>query len=783
MAPSASPRLRVLSVGGNAVSAFLSWRLQATNACDVTLVWKTGFDAVSQYGISFKSKQLGNERFKPRSVVRTPEDAAACAGGFDYVLLCVKALPDVYDLAAVIESVVTPEHTCILVNTTNSLGIEPYLHTRYPSNVILSLVSGASINQLGASEFEHLGNSDIWVGSTIKNSEISTSIQMDMAEALALTLVSGNVQCHVSTNIRQQQWERMIGPIAFYPLTVMLDSPNHSAMLEKPGIRKLVNDLIDELIAIAVAEECKFPPDFKTKTLEAMVQMTNMTNTMYMDYTARRPIEIEVHLGSPIKIAQLVGVKAPHCETLYGVLHHMNQMNLTRGPNSSPPSTATPPPRQMPPRGQMSMRGRPPPPNGQAPPGGPMGRRNPQITMNGGPPPPPNGYPPRMNGAYSPKPGSNGISRRNSFDGEFEEFGHLAMYPDMVDGGDGDFLPDGGVDGASMNGGAYGRNRSASNSEFAIRQREMMEFREQEMRRNGGGRGGGPGHQGHPGMGVRRHSRVYHEDDDDEEGYFDNGPVPPPIDPDSIDMMSVTSRRNRRVPSNGNLRNMEPGSVPNGGRAPRHSMGTPRPMMKNRTSARLVSDISTVHDNILENPLLGYSSNRYGTVDRKMLSESSRANSLSASRMGDPRDDGSFTNGNRGPYPPPGPRPNGNTNMRPNGPPINGNGYPPQDFRPRGPQGPPPPPGRPQYQPQQPLQRYPSAPGEPSIPNAIDHNNYDPVSQPHNLVKGPSSNKTRSTTGSASASAASSGSGRLESDRSAHSSSSSIERKSGFLRT
>jgi hypothetical protein len=46
--------IQVCSVGGNAVSAFLSWRLQATNACDVTLVWKSGFDTVHQYGISFK---------------------------------------------------------------------------------------------------------------------------------------------------------------------------------------------------------------------------------------------------------------------------------------------------------------------------------------------------------------------------------------------------------------------------------------------------------------------------------------------------------------------------------------------------------------------------------------------------------------------------------------------------------------------------------------------------------------------------------------------------------
>lgn len=46
--------MNVLVVGGNAVSAFLSWRLQATNACDVTLVWKSGYDHVAQYGISFK---------------------------------------------------------------------------------------------------------------------------------------------------------------------------------------------------------------------------------------------------------------------------------------------------------------------------------------------------------------------------------------------------------------------------------------------------------------------------------------------------------------------------------------------------------------------------------------------------------------------------------------------------------------------------------------------------------------------------------------------------------
>lgn len=150
-------------------------------------------------------------------MVRAPEEAANNKdGAFDYVLLCVKALPDVYDLAAVIESVVTPQHTCILVNTTHTLGVESHLEARFPSNVVLSLVSGAEITQLGASEFEHKGSTEIWVGPANKNPSMPSTIQGDMADALAMTLSSGQVDCHVSTNIRQQQYERMIGYVLVF---------------------------------------------------------------------------------------------------------------------------------------------------------------------------------------------------------------------------------------------------------------------------------------------------------------------------------------------------------------------------------------------------------------------------------------------------------------------------------------------------------------------------------------------------------------------------------------
>src|SRR5258707_689089 len=122
-----------------------------------------------------------------------------------------------YNLSDIIQSVVTPQHTCVLVNATNTLGVERHLEERFPTNVVLSLVSGADLTQLGSSEFEHSGSTEVWVGPANVNSSIPEAIQQDMSEALAMTLTTGQVDCKVSTNIRQQQYERMIGCVSIQP--------------------------------------------------------------------------------------------------------------------------------------------------------------------------------------------------------------------------------------------------------------------------------------------------------------------------------------------------------------------------------------------------------------------------------------------------------------------------------------------------------------------------------------------------------------------------------------
>ncbi|KXH36933.1 hypothetical protein CSIM01_12179 [Colletotrichum simmondsii] len=756
MAPM-TPRLKILSVGGNPVSAFLSWRLQATNACDVTLVWKSGFDHVAQYGISFKSPIFGNERFKPRHVVRVPEEAAHGGGPFDYVILCIKALPDVYDLAAVIDAVVTPQHTCILVNTTHTLGVEAAIEERFPTNVVLSLVSNAELSQLGQSEFEHKGSTEIWVGPSCKNDNIPGAIQSDMAEALAMTLNTAQVDCKVSQNIRQQQYERVIGPIAFHPASVIFETASHAQLLEKVGVKDMVTGVIDELLALADAHGCKLSPDFKQKTIDEMTKPTNPESIMWQDYIAKRPMEVETYLGSPIKLAKEAHVPVPRIESLYAILHNLNIVNRQKPPKPidvtmAPPGSPTsqsPLPRMSSANGaRPMMNGNGMPPNrGPRPrnssnlgPGPPPGMRRPP--MNGGPP---NGFP-----RGPPPPGSRAASRRGSMEGnDLEEFSHLMMYDDIPEGGE------------------PGYSHGPEGSELAIREREMelrqreLALREREMRMRS--RGPPPRRGPHP---MRNSAQVFDEEDDDDD-YFDpnSGPPAPMIDPDNFDMMSVTSRKNRKAaaaapPTRAQYHKNE---IYDAGGAPPARSSRFRPNFGRNRSSQIAS-IPAANENILDDPLFSYSSNRYGAVDRGTMQAGSRANSLTASRLDEMQmGGGPMAMGMNGAFPRRASQSPGN----PYSPSIRGgsgrpsppNGYhgPPMNGRPSPPDGM-----------RQPVPRYPPGHGNAVAPQQVEQ--HIGVS---GLVPPPKQKNMRSLTGSASASAGS-GESQNDTEPSAHSSQSSL---------
>jgi hypothetical protein len=354
-----------------------------------------------------------------------------------------------------------------------------------------------------------------------------------------------------------------------------------------------------------------------------------------------------------------------------------------------------------------------------------------------------------------------------------EEFSHLMLYDNIPE----EELAD--AEAKANGGGGMTNGHHPSPSDLALRERELalrqreIALREQEyaMRR-----------------GRRPPPSAVFDEDDDEDDYFDPAPrtpAQPMIDPDNFDMMSVTSRRTRKAPSASQLRKnpeLRSSQMP-GGRPP---------INRNRVSARLMQDIPGLNDPLMDNPLMGFSSNRYGAVDRKVIADESRTNSLTAARLEELQHSG--VNGgpyaaaavNRrvsqspanpygaagGPMSGPGPRSASVAGMhRP--PPMGGgyggggpNGVPGAGYGP-----PPPPPAEGGVR--QPIPQYPAGQGNQVAPQQVEQR----AGVSHLRPPKGSSTKMRSLTGSASASAESGDSGtslNIDSEKSASSSQSSL---------
>jgi hypothetical protein len=463
-----------------------------------------------------------------------------------------------------------------------------------------------------------------------------------------------------------------------------------------------------------------------------MIRPSPDQSIMYQDFIARRPMEVETYLGSPMKLAQEVRTSVPRIETLYTLLHHKNTTNLAK-PTAPPTSPGFKPP---PPR-SSSVAGSGPRPilNG----GGPMmngnGRRAPSYSgqpgmgRRGGPPS--NGYPPRANG-YTNGFGPDGAPRRPSMDGDdLGEFSHVVLY---------DNVPDGGVaengNGVYAEGSAHPSSNNVASLNYRERELELrrqeLELQKQQMYMNS---------QRRPPPQQRRPPPTAGGwDDEDGEDYFDamavsNGPSAAVMD-ENFDMLSITSRRTRKSSGNVNQSRQSDGGGYRGGRG---MFGRPK---QNRTSTRLMQDMPGLHDQIMNNPLMGYSSNRYGSVDRQAMGEQSRQNSLTSERLNEL---------SRGPvpyqgYPAPGPvqRRQSQSPGNPLSPPLK-RPSPPNGYMNGVPNGRPSPPGM-----RQPVPRHPPGHGNAVAPQQVEQ--HAGVS---NIYPQKQSPQVRSLTGSASASAGS----------------------------
>lgn len=140
--------VHVLIAGAGAIGAFYGSRLhqpESQPAVLVSVACRSNYDAVKRNGFDMDTHSYGKYHFKPHAVYNSMKEASQQQ--YDYVVVTTKALPDVLDDSELVQDVVTPGKTS-LVLIQNGVGVEEPHRKRFPSNPILSAVTVASAAQV-----------------------------------------------------------------------------------------------------------------------------------------------------------------------------------------------------------------------------------------------------------------------------------------------------------------------------------------------------------------------------------------------------------------------------------------------------------------------------------------------------------------------------------------------------------------------------------------------------------------------------------------------------------
>ncbi|KAJ2568683.1 hypothetical protein IW140_003672 [Coemansia sp. RSA 1813] len=317
-------------IGGGAIGGLFAWRLSLSRNVLVSLVCRSNYHRVKSNGYLMNSAQFGQGVYRPYKVYQTVEEAAEDQGAvFDYVIVALKALPNLYDSSQRVVQAVGPNTMILLFQ--NGIGIEQPFVARFPDNPLVSTVAFISVKQVdettndGPVVLRHGGFSFLAAGL-----HHTTGGLQDMAKLHFLFDAfesSGGVSTIIESDIQPYRWQKHILNGSTNPVSVICGgSTSCQEMVANPFCKKMLEDIMAEIFVLGKKVTGKpFPGvDGITDPQSATDYIASIPvpvyTSMLVDSQCKRPMERDVILKNPIELADKFGVDVPHMRALYAML-------------------------------------------------------------------------------------------------------------------------------------------------------------------------------------------------------------------------------------------------------------------------------------------------------------------------------------------------------------------------------------------------------------------------------------------------------------------------------
>jgi 2-dehydropantoate 2-reductase len=232
--------LRVAVLGAGAVGCYYGGML-ARAGHKVTLIGRPlHVDAFRKSGLHFEGL-----KFDEHVPVEASIEASAVRGA-RLVLFCVKST----DTEKAAEQIAPHlDAGAIVVNLQNGVDNTERIRSRVTNEVVPAAVYVAT-EMAGPGHLKHHGRGDLVIGPH---------------EKVKAWFESAGVPVTVSDNVDGELWAKLVVNCAYNALSAITQLP-YGRMIEGPGVRDLMKDVVEETLAVAQASGVKMAPDMLART-------------------------------------------------------------------------------------------------------------------------------------------------------------------------------------------------------------------------------------------------------------------------------------------------------------------------------------------------------------------------------------------------------------------------------------------------------------------------------------------------------------------------------------
>jgi 2-dehydropantoate 2-reductase len=290
--------IRTAVMGAGAVGCFFGGML-ARAGHPVTLIARPQHvEAIRRDGLRMETKM-----FDERVRLDASADASGAAGA-DLVLFCVKS-NDTEAAGAQLRPHLRPDALVLCLQ--NGVDNADRLRKVLPGHDVAAAVVYVGTDMAGPGHLKHHGRGEL----VIEPSGLSD----DVARALA----AAGVPTEISDNVRGALWLKLILNCAYNAVSAIAQRP-YGENVQGEGILAVMRDVVDECLAVAVAEGVSVPGDVDAAVRKIAESMPGQFSSTAQDLARGKRSEIDYLNGLVVRRGEALGIPTPANRVLWALV-------------------------------------------------------------------------------------------------------------------------------------------------------------------------------------------------------------------------------------------------------------------------------------------------------------------------------------------------------------------------------------------------------------------------------------------------------------------------------